>query len=119
MLLCSVSEVEPAPHPEDIVWENLSFSRAKRVLVQVSGNVNDSRYLQIIPFVMTGYVLRNFTRKKNTNYRLFELQALLWVVALGLCTASFCIAAMLIILNISLKNKDFTGVRQLALSQKR
>ncbi|CDJ40154.1 GTP-binding protein TypA, related, related [Eimeria tenella] len=59
----------PAPHPEDIVWENLSFSRAKRVLVQ----------------------------------------ALLWVVALGLCTASFCIAAMLIILNISLKNKDFTG----------
>ena len=30
-----VAQVEPAPHPEDIVWENLSFSRANRILIQV------------------------------------------------------------------------------------
>ncbi|KAL8446325.1 hypothetical protein Emed_005062 [Eimeria media] len=63
------AQVEPAPEPEDIVWENLSFSRAKRSLIQV----------------------------------------VLWGAALSVCFASVCIAAMLIILNINLKNKDFTG----------
>ncbi|KAL8271524.1 hypothetical protein Esti_004559 [Eimeria stiedai] len=61
--------VEPAPEPEDIVWENLSFSRAKRSLIQV----------------------------------------VLWGAALSVCFASVYIAAMLIILNINLKNNDFTG----------
>ena len=32
---CCGAKVEPAPHPEDIVWENLSFSKGKRLSVQV------------------------------------------------------------------------------------
>ncbi|OEH75351.1 GTP-binding protein [Cyclospora cayetanensis] len=63
------AQVEPAPNPEDIAWENLSYSKAKRIFMQVT----------------------------------------LWAVALGLCVVSFCTAAILIIFNISLKNKAFTG----------
>ncbi|CDJ46731.1 GTP-binding protein TypA, related, related [Eimeria brunetti] len=63
--------------------------------------------------VVIGFDARHYDEHvklhESLKERLDILKALLWAAALGLCTASFCIAGMLIILNISLKNKDFTG----------
>lgn len=110
-------QVGPAPQPEDIVWENLSFSTGKRVLIQVSEMQCTTGHLHALGLafacIPAAREYKQMLQAVQKNSVIVEPQVVLWTTALSLCLASFCIAGMLIILNINLKNKDFTGVRRI------